>query len=208
MSAIYKLLEKWDLRIWTLIGFIIQLLLFFIVDLIFKLIPQEKNLEISDSISLVPEMTFLEFEEPEIQNIPQQSKELSEEIIETQKVEKKDIINWQNAVDPSLDFNQRYTAKIAVSVSPDDYPENAKKSNLGKVKVSVALYIGADGKIKDVQIRKIESQSGNIEAFKQDFIQSVKKVFLTKSKLLTPPYQVNGEYKDFIWYTTVTFVLE
>lgn len=208
MLTIYKLIEKWDLRVWTIIGFVLQLFLFFITDLIFKLIPGEKNFEISDSISLVPEMTFLEFEEPEVQNIPQQSKELSEEIIETQKQEKQDRINWQNAVDPSLDFSQRYIARIAVSISPEDYPENAKKSNLGKVKVSVALYIGADGKIKDVQVRKIESQSGNIEAYKQDFIQSVRNVFLKKSKLLSTPYQVNGEYKDFIWYTTVTFILE
>lgn len=208
MLTIYKLIEKWDLRVWTIIGFVLQLFLFFITDLIFKLIPGEKNFEISDSISLVPEMTFLEFEEPEVQNIPQQSKELSEEIIETQKQEKQDRINWQNAVDPSLDFSQRYIARIAVSISPEDYPENAKKSNLGKVKVSVALYIGADGKIKDVQVRKIESQSGNIEAYKEDFIQSVRNVFLKKSKLLSTPYQVNGEYKDFIWYTTVTFILE
>ncbi|MFN3605242.1 MAG: hypothetical protein ACK4UJ_11095 [Leptonema sp. (in: bacteria)] len=207
MISLYQILSKWDLRIWTFIGFLIQLFLIFILNLIYNLLPEKKLLD-SKKITVVPEMSFIEYEELTTQEIPQQSKELSEEIVETEKKEKQEVINWQNATDPSLDFSQRFSVKIAVSISSEDYPENAKKSNLGKVKVSVALYIGSDGKIKDVQIRKIESQSGNIDAFKQDFIQSVRKVFLQKSKVLSEPYKINGEYKDFIWHTTVTFTLE
>lgn len=202
-----RLVLYWDLRQWTILGFFILVILLFLSDLIFKLLPEKEDQDSKISV-VIPEMAFIEYQEPTTKEIPQQTNELSEEILETEKKEKQDIINWQNAVDPSLDFSQKFTAKIAVSISSEDYPVNARKSNLGKVKVSVALYIGADGKIKDVQIRKIESEYGNLEAFKSDFIQAVKKVFLQKSKLLTPPYQVNGINKDFIWYTTVTFALE
>ncbi len=203
----YRIISGWDLRHWSFLGFLILILFLAIADLIFKLIP-EKEKKDSNIIAVIPEMAFVEYQEPTTQETLQQTKELSEEIMETEKKQKQDVINWQNAIDPSLDFTQRYSAKIAVSISSDDYPERARKSNLGKVKVSVALYIGADGKIKDVIIRKFESQSGNLESFKEDFIQSVRKVFLQKSKLLSEPYKENGQPKDFIWYTTVTFSLE
>jgi outer membrane biosynthesis protein TonB len=185
---------------------IIQLIFIFFIDFLYKIIPTYKKEE-PTKISLSTDLSFIEYEEP--QPIPQQSstKDLSENILETtQKTEEK--INWQNAVDPTLDFTQRYAAKISVTISPEDYPDRAKRSNLGIVRVSVALYIGSDGKIKDVKIRKIESSTGNIQAFEQDFIDAVRKIFLQKAKLLNKPYQIQGEYKDFIWYTTVTFTLE
>ncbi|MCX7810251.1 MAG: energy transducer TonB [Leptospiraceae bacterium] len=203
---INQILEKWDLRYWTILGVILQIILIFLVDFVYRLLPEKKS-DIPTQISLSTDLSFIEYQEPELPTNVSQTKELSEQIIETtQKVEEK--INWNNAVDPTLDFFQRYTAKIAVNISPDDYPERAKRSSLGQVKVSVAVYIGADGKIKDVKIRKIESSSGNIDLFEADFVQAVKKIFLQKAKLLNQPYQVNGENKDFIWFTTVTFTLE
>jgi len=203
---INQILEKWDLRYWTILGVILQIILIFLVDFVYRLLPEKKS-DIPTQISLSTDLSFIEYQEPELPTNVSQTKELSEQIIETtQKVEEK--INWNNAVDPTLDFSQRYTAKIAVNISPDDYPERAKRSSLGQVKVSVAVYIGADGKIKDVKIRKIESTSGNIDLFEADFVQAVKKIFLQKAKLLNQPYQINGESKDFIWYTTVTFTLE
>ena len=202
---INQILEKWDLRYWTILGVILQIILIFLVDFVYRLLPEKKS-DIPTQISLSTDLSFIEYQEPELPTNVSQTKELSEQIIETtQKVEEK--INWNNAVDPTLDFFQRYTAKIAVNISPDDYPERAKRSSLGQVKVSVAVYIGADGKIKDVKIRKIESSSGNIDLFEADFVQAVKKIFLQKAKLLNQPYQVNGENKDFIWFTTVTFTL-
>jgi outer membrane biosynthesis protein TonB len=203
---INQILEKWDLRYWTILGVILQIILIFLVDFVYRLLPEKKS-DIPTQISLSTDLSFIEYQEPELPTNVSQTKELSEQIIETtQKVEEK--INWNNAVDPTLDFSQRYTAKIAVNISPDDYPERAKRFSLGQVKVSVVVYIGADGKIKDVKIRKIESSSGNIDLFEADFVQAVKKIFLQKAKLLNQPYQVNGESKDFIWYTTVTFTLE
>jgi outer membrane biosynthesis protein TonB len=206
MIKLTEHLERWDLRNWVFLGMIIQLIFIFFIDFLYKIIPTYKKEE-PTKISLSTDLSFIEYEEP--QPITQQSstKDLSENILETtQKTEEK--INWQNAVDPTLDFTQRYAAKISVTISPEDYPDRAKRSNLGIVRVSVALYIGSDGKIKDVKIRKIESSTGNIQAFEQDFIDAVRKIFLQKAKLLNKPYQIQGEYKDFIWYTTVTFTLE
>jgi outer membrane biosynthesis protein TonB len=206
MVKLTEHLERWDLRNWVFLGMIIQLILIFFIDFLYKIIPTYKKEE-PTKISLSTDLSFIEYEEP--QPITQQSstKDLSENILETtQKTEEK--INWQNAVDPTLDFTQRYAAKISVTISSEDYPDRAKRSNLGIVRVSVALYIGSDGKIKDVKIRKIESSTGNIQAFEQDFIDAVRKIFLQKAKLLNKPYQIQGEYKDFIWYTTVTFTLE
>jgi outer membrane biosynthesis protein TonB len=206
MIKLTEHLERWDLRNWVFLGMIIQLIFIFFIDFLYKIIPTYKKEE-PTKISLSTDLSFIEYEEP--QPIPQQSstKDLSENILETtQKTEEK--INWQNAVDPTLDFTQRYAAKISVTISPEDYPDRAKRSNLGIVRVSVALYIGSDGQIKDVKIRKIESSTGNIQAFEQDFIDAVRKIFLQKAKLLNKPYQIQGEYKDFIWYTTVTFTLE
>lgn len=206
MIKLTEHLERWDLRNWVFLGMIIQLILIFFIDFLYKIIPTYKKEE-PTKISLSTDLSFIEYEEP--QPITQQSstKDLSENILETtQKTEEK--INWQNAVDPTLDFTQRYAAKISVTISPEDYPDRAKRSNLGIVRVSVALYIGSDGKIKDVKIRKIESSTGNIQAFEQDFIDAVRKIFLQKAKLLNKPYQIQGEYKDFIWYTTVMFTLE
>ncbi|GIX40643.1 MAG: hypothetical protein KatS3mg129_0376 [Leptospiraceae bacterium] len=205
-SNLFQYFEKWDLKNWVFTGMILQILIILVFDFIYRLIPED-NTKNPIQISLSTDMSFIEYEEPQIQTEQAQTKDLSEKIIETtQKTEEK--INWQNAVDPTLDFSQRYAARISVQISPEDYPDRAKRSNLGKVKVSVALYIGSDGKIKDIKIRKIESTSGNIEAFKEDFILAVKKIFLYKAKLLNKPYQKDGEYKDFIWYTTVTFTLQ
>lgn len=199
-------LDKWDLKDWIVLGFILQVFLIIILNYIYQLFPEEKKEPAL--ISLSTDMSFIEYQEPQPQTVQNQTRELSDKIIETTQKVQDEPINWQNAVDPSLDFSQRYVAKIAVNISPDDYPDRAKRSNLGKVKVSVALYISADGKIKDVKINKIESVSGNIDLFKGDFIQAVRNIFLKKSRLLNQPYQVEGNFKDFIWYTTVTFTLE
>ncbi len=201
-----RFIDKWDLKNWIFTGFILQIIVIFLIDFIYRFLPDNTSLEY-EKISLTTEMSFIEYQEPQITSNAQ-AKELSDKIIETTKQTKQEEINWQNAVDPTLDFNQRYAARISVNISPDDYPERAKRSNLGKVKVSVALYINAEGKIKDVKIRSIESSNGNIEIYKPDFVQAIRKIFLQKSKLLNKPYQVNGEYKDFIWYTNVIFTLE
>ncbi len=198
--------DKWDLKNWIILGFLLQVCLIIVLDWIYQFFPEEKKEPVQ--ISLSTEMSFVEYQEPQPQTSQSQTRELSDKIIETTKKVEEEPINWQNAVDPSMDFTQRYVAKIAVNISPDDYPERAKRSNLGKVKVSVALYISAEGKIKDVKINKVESVSGNIDLFKQDFIDAVRKIFLKKSRLLNQPYQIDGEYKDFVWYTTVTFTLE
>ncbi len=201
-----RFIDKWDLKNWIFTGFILQTIIIILIDIIYRFLPNNTSIEY-EKISLTTEMSFIEYQEPQSTSNAQ-AKELSDKIIETTKQTKQEEVNWQNAVDPTLDFNQRYAARISVNISPDDYPERAKISNLGKVKVSVALYISAEGKIKDVKIRSIESSSGNIEFYKSDFVQAIRKIFLQKSKLLNKPYQVNGEYKDFIWYTNVIFTLE
>ncbi|MCS7204931.1 MAG: hypothetical protein NZ853_04480 [Leptospiraceae bacterium] len=202
-----KLIDRLDLRFWTFVGFCIQVLLLVFAEIFFSLF-EDEIIQKKDSVSIFTDLSIIEYQEPTAPIQQAQTKDLSETIIETQKPLKEEQVNWQNAVDPTLDFSQRYVAKISVQVSPDDYPSKAKAFNLGKVKVYVMLYISSTGKIKDVKVRNIESTSGNIDAFREDFYQAVRKIFLEKGKLLSPPYQVNGEYKDFIWYTSVTFMLE
>ncbi len=208
IKSFLRIVEEWDYRHWFLFGSIVQFILVLFFEILFQIFPREE-LKQTEIINLSTELSFLEYQEPVPSPVVPQTRDLSEEIIETKKpIDKVEEINWQNAVDPSLDFNQRYVPRIAISISPDDYPERAKKSNIGIVKVSVALYIDSSGKIRDVKIRKMESDSGNIELFRNEFIMAVRKVFLEKSKLLNKPYEVDGTPRDFIWYTTVTFVLE
>jgi len=156
---------------------------------------------------IVAEMNFVEFQEP-TETVQSETRDLSDEIIETDKPADEKPVNWANAVDPTMDFDQRFTARLQVESSADDYPASARRSNLGTVTAAVTLYISADGRIRDVRINNLRTSSGNIDAFRDDFVQAVRKIFLTKSRLISSPYKSGGEAKDFTWDTIITFTLQ
>jgi len=86
---INQILEKWDLRYWTILGVILQIILIFLVDFVYRLLPEKKS-DIPTQISLSTDLSFIEYQEPELPTNVSQTKELSEQIIETtQKVEEK-----------------------------------------------------------------------------------------------------------------------
>ncbi len=159
------------------------------------------------NLSMVSELSIVEFQD--IQQGPVKgAQDMSEEIIEREKLTEDKPINWSNATDPTLDMDQRYAAKLLVNISPDDYPQRARRANVGEVTVAVTLYIGADGRVRDVKIRQIRSPGNAAQTFEEDFIRSVRTLLLTKTRLASRPYTVKGEARDFQWDTTVTFTLQ
>jgi hypothetical protein len=115
-------------------------------------------------------------------------------------------VDWGSASDPALDSG-RYTARIVVDVSPDDYPLSARRSNLGNVVVAVTLYVSSKGTIRDVRIRHIRAGSGDPKSFERDFVMATRNIFLRKARLVNLPYSREGKAHDFIWDTTVTYTL-
>lgn len=199
--------ERWYVREWLAAGAAVLALLILIAQLIFMLLPGQRDIA-NEVPAITADMSFVEFQEP-AETVPTETRDLSDEIIETEKpVTEEKPVNWANAVDPAMDFDQRYTARLLVESSADDYPSSARRSNLGTVTASVTLYISADGRIRDVRIRNLRASSGNIDAFRDDFIQAARRIFLTKSRLISAPYKLNGEAKDFTWDTTITFTLQ
>lgn len=198
--------ERWYAREWLAAGAVVLALLVTMAQLIFMLLPG-KDAGTGEAPEIVAEMSFVEFQEP-TETVQSETRDLSDEIIETDKPADEKPVNWANAVDPTMDFDQRFTARLQVESSADDYPASARRSNLGTVTAAVTLLISADGRIVDVQIRNLRTSSGNIDAFRGDFVQAVRKIFLTKSRLISPPYKSGGEAKDFTWDTTITFTLQ
>lgn len=198
--------ERWYAREWLATGAVVLALLVVFAQLIFMLLPGKDD-GTGEAPEIVAEMSFVEFQEP-TETVQSETRDLSDEIIETDKPADEKPVNWANAVDPTMDFDQRFTARLQVESSADDYPASARRSNLGTVTAAVTLYISADGRIRDVRIRNLRTSSGNIDAFRGDFVQAVRKIFLTKSRLISSPYKSGGEAKDFTWDTTITFTLQ
>lgn len=198
--------ERWYAREWLAAGTVVLALLVVFAQLIFMLLPGKDD-GTGEAPEIVAEMSFVEFQEP-TETVQSETRDLSDEIIETDKPADEKPVNWANAVDPTMDFDQRFTARLQVESSADDYPARARRSNLGTVTAAVTLYISADGRIRDVRIRNLRTSSGNIDAFRGDFVQAVRKIFLTKSRLISSPYKSGGEAKDFTWDTTITFTLQ
>lgn len=198
--------ERWYAREWLAAGAVVLALLVVFAQLIFMLLPGKDD-GTGEAPEIVAEMSFVEFQEP-TETVQSETRDLSDEIIETDKPADEKPVNWANAVDPTMDFDQRFTARLQVESSADDYPASARRSNLGTVTAAVTLYISADGRIRDVRIRNLRTSSGNIDAFRGDFEEAVRKIFLTKSRLISSPYKSGGEAKDFTWDTTITFTLQ
>lgn len=117
-------------------------------------------------------------------------------------------VDWGSGSDPTLDAGSRYTARIIVDVSANDYPASARRSNLGNVVVAVTLYVSRKGTIRDVRIRYVRAASGDVKPFERDFILATRNVFLNKARLANMPYSKEGKAHDFIWDTTVTYSLQ
>ncbi len=197
--------EHWDLREWLAAGTVVLGLLIVMAQFLYMILPKSKTESAPPEITA--EMSFVEFQEPQ-ETVRSETRDLSDQIIETDAPADEKPVNWANAVDPTMDFDQRFTARIQVQTSENDYPARARRSNLGTVTAAVTLLISADGRIRDVRIRNLRTSSGNIDAFRADFVQAVRRIFLTRARLVSPPYRSGGEPRDFTWDTTITFTLQ
>ena len=197
----------WELREW-IGGIVTQILIALLTQLIWWLSALwSPGVEPAPEVQTETDLSFVEFTPTVQEEVPQQAQDLSDKIIEKEKVEQPQPINWDNAADPTMDFSQRYQARLSVNVSTNDYPARASRAGIGKVTALVDIYIGADGKVKDVRIRKLTSAGGAHKPFEKDFRASVRKIILKKTKLMNKPYSVNGQAQDFVWQTRITFTL-
>lgn len=205
MQSIVNRTRNWDMRHWLSLGLIFQIVMVLLTELGMWLWPEGKP-ESAD-IQFADQMSFVEYNE-KVEDVKAESRDLSDKIIETDKITDDKPINWNNAADPAMDFDQRYQPSLLVNISRDDYPDRARRANAGRVDVAVSLYISASGKIRDVRIRNIRTNSATAEEFKPEFIQAVRKILLTQSRMTGKPYKQNGKAVDFKWDTVVTFTLE
>lgn len=196
--------ERWGLREWLPVGFLLQLIMLLIFQLGMWLWPTGEPENVDLSVST--EMTFVEYNEVEDVVTPE-SKDLSDEIVEVDKLLEEEKINWANAVDPTLDINQRYSIFLDARTGDEDYPDPARRANLGRVTAAVRVYIDKNGRVRDVRVRNIRSQGGGHEPFRTEFIRSIRNVLLNKTRVEGRPYVVNGEAKDIVWDTTISFTI-
>ena len=205
IDAIARKTARWGVGEWIFTGLILQIILIFGGQALLDLLPEKEDPEIN--LEMAAELSFVEFNEIKA-DVTSETQDLSDKIIEKDKITKEQPINWNNAADPAMDFDQRYSARLLVNISPNDYPTRARRANVGRVTVAVSIYIAANGRIRDVKIRDIRSQGGTAANFKGDFVTAVRKILLQKTKLLNSPYKQSGVAKDFVWDTTVTFTLQ
>ena len=150
-------------------------------------------------------MSSVEFE---TETLPQaRSRDLSDEVIAVDTLRDENQINWNNAVDPSFDFSQRYTAVLAINNANQEYPGSATGANLPTVAVDVRLYIRADGTIGAVKILNVRSPGSAHQPFLAEFKEAARRVILYRTRLKNQPYREGGVPKDFVWETTIKFNL-
>lgn len=204
VADLLQRIERWGLREWLPAAFLLQVVLVVLFQIVVMLWPASEPEQVDLAIST--EMTFVEYNEVEDVVTPE-SKDLSDEIVEVEKLLEQEQINWANAVDPTLDINQRYSIFLDARTGDEDYPDPARRANLGRVTAAVRVYIDRNGRVRDVRVRNIRSQGGGHEPFKAEFIRSIRNVLLNKTRVDGRPYVVNGEAKDIVWDTTISFTI-
>ncbi|MBX7057557.1 MAG: energy transducer TonB [Leptospirales bacterium] len=195
--------RHWTLREWSAIGIALQLLLTLFYQVGVWLWP--RGAIHPEALQLSVDMSYVEFRPPE-EVRPADSQELSDRIQEVDQTQTE--VNWNNAVDPALDVNQRYVALLDVNRDANDYPRAARLANLGRVTVAVRLYIDGSGRIRDVKIRRISSDGDAHRPFQADFAASVRNVLLNKTRVKSRPYIVDGQARDIVWDTVIAFTLD
>ena len=195
--------DRWGLREWLPVAFVLQLVLLVLFQIFVWLWPADEPENVALSVST--EMSFVEYNEVQDVVTPD-SKELSDEIVEVDKLLEEEKINWASAVDPTLEA-RRYSIFLDARTGDEDYPDPARRANLGRVTAAVRAYIDKNGRVRDVRVRNIRSQGGGHEPFEAEFIRSIRNVLLNKTRVEGQPYVVNGEAKDIVWDTTISFTI-
>jgi hypothetical protein len=196
--------ERWGLREWMPVGFFIQVIAVILFQVALWLWPASPPEQVDLKIST--EMTFVEYNEVQDVRTPE-TRDLSDEIVEVEKLIEEEKINWANAVDPTLDVSQRYSIFLDARTGDEDYPDPARRANLGRVTAAVRVYIDRNGHVRDVRVRNIRSQGGGHEPFRDEFVRSIRNVLLNKTRVEGRPYVVDGEAKDIVWDTTISFTI-
>ena len=197
--------DRFGNREWFTIGVIVQVLLLLLAQLILNLLPVEVIKP--PEIAAVTDLKFVEYQEIRTET-PAESQDLSDEIIEKEKKDKLQPINWSNASDPTFDTTQRYRPLFRIGFSADDYPMRARRSNLPRVTVTFSMLIGPDGKIQDLKIKSIRSRSDAHKPFEKEFVEAVRRIILKQTKLVTKPYTVGGAATSFRWDNKIEFILQ
>ncbi len=204
MGRLARVVSNFGMREWLFIGIGTQVLALALVQLFITFWPHEKvePRRLSDARA----MQFVEFQEIR-QKQPTEVQDLSDKIIEKEKKEKVNPINWNNAVDPTF-AAETYRPLFRSSFSPRDYPQAARRGNLPTVRARYEMLIGADGKIKDVRIKWVRSRGGAHKPYEGDFKKAVRKIILRKTRMITRPYIVDGKAVPFVWTQTIEFELQ
>lgn len=196
--------EQFGTGEWVLLGLAGNLLLLLLVQLLIWLWPSERQGPLE--INAASELSFVEYEEVKNRE-PVKTKDLSDQIIEKEKIEDEKI-NWENAVDPTFDTTQRYRPIFDITVNEDNYPERARRSNLPTVTVNFTMLVSSNGKILDVSIQSIRSPGNAHKVFEADFKKSLRQIILHQTKLITRPYTSGGTPTNFVWKRTMHFRLK
>ena len=189
---------------WMLVGLGANIAILLLAQLLLLLWPGEKITP--PEIASASELSFVEFQEVH-ESQPVKSRDFSDKIIEKEKLDKQEDINWSNAADPTFDLTQRYRPQFQVNNSADNYPERARRSSLPAVTVNFTMLISPEGRIQDVKILRMRSDGDAHKPFEADFRKAVRQIILKQTKLATRPYLVGGVPTQFQWNLSITFKL-
>lgn len=214
MAHVGALAQQWEViarkadafgnREWMLVGFVANILLLLLAQLFIWLLPSEKIRP--PEIASASELSFVEFEEVREQQ-PVKSRDFSDKIIEKEKLDQQEEINWSNAADPTFDMTQRYRPQFQVNNAAENYPDRARRSSLPAVTVNFTMLISPTGQIQDVRILGMRSDGDAHKPFEADFRKAVRDIILKQTKLVTRPYLVGGVPTQFQWNYSIKFQL-
>lgn len=190
---------------WMIVGLLANIVILLLAQLILLLWPQERI--VPQEIASASELSFVEFQEVK-ESQPVKSRDFSDKIIEKEKLDKEEEINWSNAADPTFDLTQRYRPQFSFGIGPENYPERARRSSLPVVTVNLAMLVGPDGRIQDVKILGMRSDGDAHRPFEADFRKAVRKIILQQTRLTTRAYRVGGVPTQFEWKTSIKFRLQ
>ncbi len=189
---------------WVLVGLVANIGILLLAQVFLWLLPDEKLK--APEIATATELSFVEYEEVR-QTEPVKSRDFSDKIVEKDKLDKEEEINWANAADPTFDMNQRYRPIFSWPDDKDNYPDRARRSSLPTVTVNFTMLVGSDGRIRDVRIIGMRSDGDAHKAYEADFRQAVRDIVLKRTRLTSRPYTVGGVATEFRWTASIRFKL-
>lgn len=208
INNIYQKIQNktvnWRLRDWIPFSILLQIIFVTFIQLLWWIWPATH--EEPPILKISTDMSFLEFE-TKTEEVAR-TKDLSDEVLEVEQLTDDRKVNWNNAVDPTFDFSQRYKASLEIRNANAEFPQSATGANLGRIFVDVRIYIDANSRIRDVRILRLRSSGNTHKAFEKEFRSAARRVILKRTRLRNQPYRVGGVAKDFVWETSIEFSMQ